>query len=174
MSDITITGIDAGAIDGYRSEMGLVHQAAFGRDGAYMETYRDAELPEMATYPGFRCFAAHDHGRMIGFVLGHDADANPAWYRNVAGAVRETPIAAWLEGAWYLGDIAVHPEWQGQGIGSALHDRIIDTVPGRDLVLITFHGDHPAQRFYRRHGWRVLVADFVYRPGAPLTTLMGR
>jgi ribosomal protein S18 acetylase RimI-like enzyme len=174
MTGITITELDAGAVDRHRSEMALVHQAAFGKDDAYMEAYRDVELPEMAAYAGFRCVVAHENGRMVGFVLGYNATANPAWYRNVAEAVRATPFASWLEDAWYLGDIAVHPDAQRRGIGSTLHGMIVASVPGRDLVLITFHGDHPAQRFYRRHGWRVLVADFVYRPGSPLTTLMGR
>jgi GNAT superfamily N-acetyltransferase len=174
MSDIAVARLDRDAVNTYRGELARLHQAAFGNSDAYMEAYRDVELPEMASFAGFRCFAAHDQERMIGFVLGYEATADPVWYRNVAEGVRATPIASWLGRAWYFGDIAVHPEAQGRGAGSVLHDRIVATVPVRDLVLITYHGDHPARRFYLRHGWRVLMPDFIYSPGAPPTTLMGQ
>jgi len=174
VSGITVMELAPDEVVARRAALARVHRAAFGKDDAYAEVYREVELPEMAAHAGFRCVVAHERGDLVGFALGYDATADGVWYGNVAAGVRTTRLRAWLTGAWYLADIAVLPERQGQGIGSRLHDRLVGMVPERDLVLITFPGDHPAVGFYLRHGWRVLDAGFEYRPGAAPTTLMGR
>ncbi len=45
----------------------------------------------------------------------------------------------------------VDPEWQRRGVGSALL-QLAKTRPG-GLALWTFQSNHPARRFYERHGF---------------------
>ena len=63
---------------------------------------------------------------------------------------------------WYTGRVAlldemyVVPDLRGQGIGSAVIDRLITTCDGRGVDLIEINvdeGDARAQRFYERHGF---------------------
>ncbi|WP_328304299.1 GNAT family N-acetyltransferase [Actinomycetospora sp. NBC_00405] len=50
-----------------------------------------------------------------------------------------------------LGPIAVHPKWQGRGVGSALVHAVLGAAEGRDEALVALLGD-PA--FYGRFGFR--------------------
>lgn len=174
MKGITIATCDAELMSRTSVELAAVHQAAFGESHEQAKRYRDESIPDMSRYSGIRCLTARCDGRLVGFVLGYDAVAKPDWFDNVSRAVSGTSTALWLPHAWYLADIAVHPDVQRQGVGTILHNRIIQDVSGQPLVLITFHGDHPAKRFYKRLGWQELIPDLLYRPGAPLTSLMGR
>ena len=126
----------------------------------------------MSLCPGLQCVAAFRWQQMIGFVIGYDARALPAWFDTMMRAVRATPVASWLPDAWYLADIAVLPGAQRTGVGTQLHDHIMPLVAGRQCMLVTFHGDHPAKRFYTRLGWREVIPDLEYQPNAPLTSLM--
>lgn len=109
---------------------------------------------------------------MVGLVVGYDAPAIPAWFANVMCGVRGTPVESWVPDAWYFADIAVLPDAQRGGVRTQLHDRIMPLVSDRQCMLVTFHGDHPAIRFYRGLGWRGLLPDLEYLPNAPLTSLM--
>ena len=153
-----------------RAEMAVTHQAAFREPDARMARYRDRDVPRC---PSARAFGASPRSeRQVGFVIGYDAVAIPAWFPNVTRAVQGTPVASWLLDAWYLADIAVLPEAQGAGVGTALHNRIMSLVSDRTRMLMTFHGDHPVKRFYTSLGWREVPPDVQYRPDAPLTSLM--
>lgn len=174
MNDVVITKSDPESMLKMAGELAAIHQAAFGESDEQAARYRDEAIPEMSGYAGTRGVTAHCDGRLAGFVLGYDAKADPDWFSHVSQAVSGTAVASWLSQAWYLADIAVRPEYQSRGIGTALHARILAEVSGQPLVLITFHGDHPARRFYQRLGWQELVPDLLYRAGAPLTSLMAR
>jgi ribosomal protein S18 acetylase RimI-like enzyme len=152
-------------------ELAALHQAAFGESDASMARYREA-VPEMSRCAGFRGVAAWSGERLAGFVIGYNTTAITTWFATAMRAVDATPVASWLPEAWYFADIAVHPDLQGRSIGTLLHDRIMATVTDRRCMLITFHGNHPAKRFYARLGWQEVIPDLLWAPGKPLTSLM--
>lgn len=154
------------------ADFASLHQAAFGESNEYTARYRDESLPEMSQCTGFQGVAAWSGQRLAGFVVGYDATGIPSWFEPAMRAVEGTPVAGWLPDAWYFADIAVHPDVQGQGIGTRLHDQIMATVADRRCMLITFHGEHPAKRFYFRRGWREVIPDIHWAPGKPCSSLM--
>ena len=172
MSVIDILRLEPDRMRERAGDLAALHQAAFRESDVDMARYRDESVPEMSDCAGFRGFVAWLDDRLIGFVVGYDATAIPRWFESAMRAVDGTPVAAWLPEAWYFADIAVHPEAQGKGIGTLLHDQIVATVTNRRRMLITFHGDHPAKRFYLRLGWREVIPDLHWAPGKPLTSLM--
>lgn len=172
MSEIVVTPMDPQGMDARAADIAALHQAAFGESDEQAATYRDRELPAMVGYTGLAVVLASIADKPVGFALGHDTRARKDWLQNVMAAVQDTPVHSWLPDAWYLADIATLPEMQGRGIGRRMHDALMDLTPDRRRMLITYHGDHPAKRFYRRLGWIEVIPDLEYRPGAPLSSLM--
>lgn len=68
------------------------------------------------------------------------------------------PAPRLLEGLW------VHPDFHGQGLGSALIEDAVErfTALGAPHVLIEVHPANPALRLYRRHGF-VLTEETTRR-----------
>jgi GNAT superfamily N-acetyltransferase len=65
----------------------------------------------------------------------------------------------WGGGHFEVVELAVVPEMQGQGIGTALHDVLMSELPHRRALLSTWRFDCPARRLYVRRGWQLLVPD---------------
>jgi ribosomal-protein-alanine N-acetyltransferase len=89
------------------------------------------------------------------------AELQPDWLRAPIVAASEDRVLGYLM-AWRIVDqlhilnLAVAPEEQGQGIGSALLLASLTGASGRGLIEATLEvrqGNVAAQRFYRRHGF---------------------
>lgn len=172
MSDIVVTPIGPQGLLDRAAEVAAIHQAAFRDTDDRALRFRDVDIPNMATHDGFACVLASIADQPVGYALGHDAAARQDWLHNVMAASRGTPVHDWLPDAWYLAEIAALPELQRRGIGRRMHDALMDLTADRRRVLITYHGDHPAKRFYHRLGWIEVIPDLEYCPGAPLSSLM--
>jgi GNAT superfamily N-acetyltransferase len=62
--------------------------------------------------------------------------------------------AAKAEDAWLLVDIALMPDWSGQGIGSAVLDRLIaEAKAAGKPIRLTVRQENPARRLYRAKGF---------------------
>ncbi len=50
----------------------------------------------------------------------------------------------------------IHPEYEGKGIGSKLHDMMLDWYfrQGKKVVWLGTAPRTKAERFYRKHGWK--------------------
>jgi GNAT superfamily N-acetyltransferase len=66
------------------------------------------------------------------------------------------PVGAVSAGKGYLATLYVLPEYQGHGVGSALHDRALDLLRemgSREAKLWTLRENWDGRRFYERRGW---------------------
>lgn len=52
----------------------------------------------------------------------------------------------------YLCDVAVHPDFQGQGIGSAIIDRLLNQCRGHNKIIL--YAAPGKEAFYRRYGFK--------------------
>ncbi|WP_210438004.1 GNAT family N-acetyltransferase [Nocardioides xinjiangensis] len=81
------------------------------------------------------------------WVAGWDLASYDVWLAerdgDPAGYARWT--ATWLD------DLYVHPDHQGQGVGTALFELVASTRPD-GFCLWVFESNEPARAFYRRHG----------------------
>ena len=74
----------------------------------------------------------------------------------VVGNVTATPEGT-ATGRWFIANVAVHPSFQGQGIARRLMEASLERIRSRGgrLVLLQVRTDNePAQRLYRRLGFR--------------------
>jgi ribosomal protein S18 acetylase RimI-like enzyme len=87
----------------------------------------------------FKCFV-YDGGRLVG-----------------AGRV----LADGLDTA-YLCDIAVHPDFQGQGLGAAIVDRLKEFSAGHRKIIL--YANPGKEGFYRKRGFRLMrTAMAIFR-----------
>ncbi len=91
--------------------------------------------------------SVHPDEEARAWVAGWDLTAYDVWVaeRGVVPAGYARWTATWLD------DLYVHPDHQGQGVGTALFDLVASTRPG-GFCLWVFESNVPARAFYRSHG----------------------
>jgi GNAT superfamily N-acetyltransferase len=90
-----------------------------------------------AEYRGFRVCLALDPGqlRVLGFAYGYTVPPDSWWWDTLAAYLSPNLVRGWLEDAFETVQLAVLPAEQGRGIGSALHDGLLEGVAHRRAVL---------------------------------------
>lgn len=130
-------------------------------------------FPRHTRNDGFRCLVAEEDGRVLGFAYGFTDKPGQWWHEQVAPTMKEAGLSRWLEDAFVLNELAVVPEAQGRGVGSRLHDAILDGLPRRRALLSTHRKKTVARRMYDRRGWSVMLDGFVYPDGGDPVVIMG-
>ena len=75
-----------------------------------------------------------------------------------------------VPGGWLLAKLYVLPDRQGDGIGGALHDRIVTDArnAGRsDICLWALEQNARARRFYETRGWQLVPGRTLGKPTDP-------
>lgn len=117
---------------------------------------------------GYRFVAAieGDTEQLIGFAYGYSSAAGRWWNENASRVLPDLAGTGWLEDSFQLVEVALEPQFQGQGIGGRLHDHLLAGVPYPRAILATLHADTAASRLYRSRGWVVLGENLLF-PGIP-------
>lgn len=153
-------------VEGIQAELVEVFAAAFD-EADDVARFRDDQLVKHPARDGFRITVAHEHERIAGFAYGYTGRAGQWWTDRMRAEIAPHLYDEWFDGHFEFVELAVHPEFQRQGLGTALHDALLDGLPHDRALLTTWQDDRPARRLYVRRGWRPLaeVGD---------STLMGR
>ena len=73
-----------------------------------------------------------------------------------------------MDASGYLDRLYVHRAYQGQGIASAICDRLEGRIPGK----IVTHASLTARPFFEKRGYRVVREQQVERRGVKLTNFV--
>lgn len=166
--------IDSTVMATCRDAIATVYATAFKVAANAAERFMTDALDRHRAYPGFSGLLAQDeNGNVLGFTYGYHSQAGQWWHDLVRPSLAGASHADWLDDAFEFVELAVAPGFQGQHIGSRLHDALLRDAPGRTALLSTLPGDTPATRLYRSRGWVTLVPDFRYFPGGEEVLLMG-
>ena len=120
-----------------------------------------------AAAPGWRGVGAWVEGALVGFAYGHAATPGLPWVDAVLAQLAQPTRTKWGTDPFLLCELAVAPAHRGLGLGSALHDALIDDAPHATALLTTLDDRSTAGALlYARRGWRRLSAPYV-APGYP-------
>jgi GNAT superfamily N-acetyltransferase len=131
----------------------------------------------MQSHIGRRGFVAtvawDDADALVGFAYGYRGRAGEWWHDVVAGALGRQRSGEWLDDAFELAELHLHPDHQGHGTGRQLLERLLDVAVGRTIVLSTHDRESPARSLYRSAGFVDLVDHFVFPGSAEVYVIMG-
>ena len=121
---------------------------------------------------GFAGFiAAADAGDVLGMVYGYKGQAGQWWHDAVARAVDRDTARTWFSDTYEVVEVAVHPNYQGQGVGAALVRKLLEGRPEATSVLST-RTDSRAHILYSRLGFEI-VNEMRFSPGGAWFYIMG-
>ena len=178
-SDVAIEAVEPETVVGellgqvvevWANAHGLVRASATRRE------FGADRVPRHAGREGFRFFGAFGPpARLLGFVYGYTGAPGQWWYDKVAAALDAPDRTAWVEEPHFeLTEIAVDPEHQGRGIGSALHDVVLEGLPYARALLSALADNERVIRFYRERGWHVLLPKLRFEQGRPFFAILGK
>jgi ribosomal protein S18 acetylase RimI-like enzyme len=158
------------AVDVWANAHGL------GRASVTRREFGGDRMPRHAGRDGFVFLGAFEpSGRLVGFVYGYTGAPGQWWYDRVAAALGRTRRAQWLERPHFeLTELAVDPAYQDGGIGSSLHDAVLERLPHERALLSALADNGRVIRFYEHRGWRVLLPELRFEAGRPLFAILGK
>jgi GNAT superfamily N-acetyltransferase len=157
-----------------------IYQAAFSQ-APYYETLPDflsfiGRLSYHARHEGFRSAVARPAPgqAVVGFGYGFPGRPGSWLYDLVYPRLEPDLRARYLSDFFEFAELAVLPDWQGQGLGGRLHDALLADLNFHSACLATPDVDTRARRLYQHRAWIPLLGGFDL-PGSPLKfEIMGK
>lgn len=169
MQILTLTGTQTRP---YFDRMVDIYQAAFSAP-PFTETLTDvlsfaARLPLHALNVDFRCVVARPAlgEEIVGFAYGYSGMPRTWWYELVSAWMPDDNVEYWLGDYFEFAELALHPDWQGQGTGGLLHDALLEGLPYHTAALSTPQAETNAFHLYQKRGWQTVIENFEF-PGVP-------
>ena len=167
----TVVGELAGeVVDVWASAHGLAAAHATRRE------FGGERLPRHAGREDFRFVGAFaSDRRLVGFVYGYTGAPGQWWYDRVAAALDEQAAALWLDPPHFeFTELAVAPAYQSRGVGTRLHDEVLERLPHDRALLSALAENRRVIAFYEHRGWRVILPELRFEAGRPLFAIHGK
>lgn len=153
-----------------------VYGAAFAQP-PYSDPQRSAEVRKRirdlhSRRLGFRGFVAIADRRLVGMTYGYHGATGQWWHDAVCNHLGRANAIDWLGDSYELVEVAVHPHYQGRGLGAALIARLLEGREEATCVLST-RIDSRAHVLYRRLGFEIL-STMRFAPAGADFYVMGK
>ena len=142
-----------------------IYAAAFAPP-PYKKSAREAQsfgldFPNMVRRIDFRLIVAWDGKLPVGFAYGYHLRPQYGWQQVLGPPLKKAGHAEWLEDAFCMAELALRPDYWGQGIGGRLHDALFADLPYSRFILSTMQNDTTnAYQMYRKRGWIDLLENY--------------
>lgn len=113
-----------------------------------------------ARYPGYRAYVAVDD-RVLGYAYGYESRPGQYYHDALREALPDDAGDRWLRDCFEFVELGVAEPARRAGIGSRLHDALLEGVPQRRSVLTTGVDNEPARQLYEKRKWRVVHEPFT-------------
>ena len=124
--------------------------------------------------PGFVLAEARHGGYLVGYAMGMPLRPSTSWWRDVTTPLPGDVTAEHPGRTFALADLVVRASWRRQGIGRALHDRVLAGRPEERATLTVPPAATAAQHAFEAWGWRKLARTRGAGPGSPVSDVLVR
>ncbi|WP_224333966.1 GNAT family N-acetyltransferase [Haloprofundus halobius] len=124
-----------------------------------------------AEYPGYRGFAAVEDDEVLGFVYGYTSAPGQFYHDQLATALGPERTERWLRNCFEFVELAVAEDARRRGLGTSLHDSVLDGLSHETSVLTTGVDNDPARALYEREGWQTVHDAFELNEGNPMVVM---
>lgn len=123
--------------------------------------------------PAFALAEARNGGYLVGYACGMPLRPSTSWWRDVTAPLPDAVTAEHPGRTFALTELAVRAAWRRQGIGGALHQRLLAGRTEERATLTVPPGAGAAQSALRAWGWtRVARTRDQADPSAVLDVLV--
>ena len=133
----------------HESELLALRAEVYGGDG----TEASRLLRVWCRQPGFALAEARHGGYLAGYACGMPLRPSTSWWREVTTPLPDHLTTERSGRTFALTEFVVRAAWRRQGIGSALHQRILADRPEERATLTVPQGASAAQGALRSLGW---------------------
>ncbi|MFF8387547.1 GNAT family N-acetyltransferase [Streptomyces kanasensis] len=150
-----------------------VQAVAFGLSAGEVAVRRHIVVRHMACRGARAYGATTPSGRLVGFVYGMPNDRVHWWSTVVQPYLVREGGEFWLDDAFVITELHVHPDFQGRGIGTELITTITGTADEPRSILSAIDVESPARRLYRSLGYTDLARQVHFPSAARPYAVMG-
>lgn len=176
MSDLQFFASTGDAAVELQGKLEPVIKAAFAQ-APYLEA-RGGDSPALSRFasqarkPGFLLIHAKAHGKVVGLAFGYTLPAGTGWWRDALEPVDDETAREDGQRSFGLFELAVHPDWQRQGIATRLHTALLEGRPEERVVLNCRPDAAAAQAAYRTWGYRRVTSVVPWEDAAVYDVLV--
>ncbi|WP_113867841.1 GNAT family N-acetyltransferase [Paraliobacillus ryukyuensis] len=128
-----------------------------------------------AHYEGYAAFAImNESNAPVGFVYGYRSLPGQYYHDLLNRALAEVGKQEWLHHCFEIVELAILPEYRGQGLAKQLLDTSLNNVDYHTAILTTKVKNKPARALYDSHGWSVLKNPFYPQENESPFIIMGK
>ncbi|PFQ70007.1 GNAT family N-acetyltransferase [Bacillus cereus] len=124
----------------------------------------DEMVEQITRHMGYTDFkgvlAINAENEVIGFTYGYRSLEGQYYNQLMRKSLNLEQVDQWLEDCFEFVEIAVHPEYRNEGLGTKLHNELLEGVPNRTSVLTTQINNEKARSLYGKLDWVNVLEPF--------------
>ncbi|KKZ92821.1 GNAT family N-acetyltransferase [Bacillus wiedmannii] len=104
--------------------------------------------------------AINDENEVIGFTYGYRSLEGQYYNQLMREVLNREQVDQWLEDCFEFVELAVDPQYQNEGLGTKLHNELLEGISNRTSVLTTQINNEKARSLYERLDWVDVLEPF--------------
>ena len=172
-SGITFQVLDGAQAAAHADDLLALHAEVYAEPPYGLDDHDAARFTDrfrvQRRQPGFVLAEARHGGYLVGYAMGMPLRPSTSWWRDVTTALPGDVTAEHPGRTFALADLVVRASWRRQGIGRALHDRVLAGRPEERATLTVPPAATAAQHAFEAWGWRKLARTRDAGPGSPVS-----